>query len=567
MLKQILHSSLIGLCVAVAVAQTDSPIRTTFTVRYVIDGAVYLDGGTNAGLAEGMRLTVSQTPAEAAAAKSSQESDSYLVADLVVDAVAQTSAVCTIASSRRQLVRGDVATLSSTDTQKLVAAKTLSNTREYPAVVSFTEGDPMDEDVRDSIPRPALPEVNRAVGRIGLDYYGTVSHGGAAINSSSLGFVFRGDITRIAGTHWNLSGYWRGNLQSTSSNSQPTIQDLLNRTYHISLTYDNPDSRWVAAVGRMYLPWASSLETIDGGYAGRRLGQTAVAGVFFGSTPDPTSYSYNPDQRIGGAFVNFSGGAYDHVHYSATIGSGVDMLEFTITRPFVFTETSVSYRQQISIYDALQLDQPTVDPSQPPVNFGIGRSFLTVHYQLNRRIGFDFNHNYFRDVPTFDPQLIGTGLLDKYLFQGFSVGTRVEGPAHLSFYVDVGRSSDSTDAKPSWNQMYGLSFSELRHTKIRLDARYSKFDSLFAKGDYKSLSASRNFGDDFRWEFLVGAQSFVSPYSTDTGTRFIGTNLDFALTNHYFFQGGMNINRGALQNYNQWFVTFGYRFDNRHIGK
>jgi hypothetical protein len=552
---------------ASTIAQTGSDVPTTFMVRYVVDGSVYLNGGTDTGLAVGMKLTIAQTPAEQAAPKTAGDADSYIVAHLVVDAVARTSAVCSVMSTTRELKRGDMAQLSSEDVQKIVEAKTLSNTRQYPVVVSFTQGDPMDEDVRDEVPRPPLPEVNRAVGRIGIDYFGTRTHGTAAVSSSNLGFVFRGDITRIAGTHWNLSGYWRGALRSTSSSSQPTLQDLLNRTYHISLTYDNPDSKWVAGFGRMYLPWASSLETIDGGYIGRRLSHIATAGIFAGSTPDPTSWNYNPQQRIGGAFVNFSGGSYEGVHYSSTTGFGLDMLGFNITKPFVFLENSVSYAQKLSLYHSFEIDQPTVDPSQPPVNWGAGRSFLTAHYQLNRRIGFDFNHNYFRDVPTFDPQLIGTGLLDKYLFQGFSVATRVEGPAHLSFYVDAGRSSNSTDAKASWNQMYGVTLNRLWRTKLRLDARYSKFDSAFAKGSYKSLSASRTFGDDFRWEFLVGKQQFISPYSTDTGDNFIGSTADFSLGRHLFFEGGIDFARGALENYDQYSFTLGYRFDNREKSK
>jgi hypothetical protein len=64
--------------------------------------------------------------------------------------------------------------------------------------------------------------------------------------------VLRADVTRINGTYWNVHGYWRGRLNTTSAPSQPTIQDLLNRTYHMGLTYANPqlnlDGRLRAAV-------------------------------------------------------------------------------------------------------------------------------------------------------------------------------------------------------------------------------------------------------------------------------------------------------------------------------
>jgi hypothetical protein len=568
MLRNLLLLSSATLLTLGAVAQTQSSVRTSFQVTYVAGDSVYLDAGTNVGLAEGMTLTVNMTRAEAAATKFSDNPDaSYQVATLVIEAVADTSAVCKVQGSTRPLAKGDVANLSPEDAQKLVAKNTLGNTRRYPAVVSFSEGDPMDEDVRETIPRPQSPEVNRAVGRIGLDYMGTSSAGPAGIQSSNLGMVVRADITRIAGTHWNLSGYWRGRLQSNSSSSQPTVQDLLNRTYHMSLMYVNPDSKWVAGVGRMYLPYAPSLETIDGGFVGRKVSSIATAGVFAGSTPDPTSWTYDPNRRLAGSFLAFQGGAYERVHYTSTVGFGLSMLHFAIDRPFVFAENSVSLRQDFSVYHSFQVDKPTGDPTQPTVNWGVSRSFLTVHYQPIHRIGFDLNHNYFRDVPTYDPQLVGTGLLDKYLFQGFSGGVRVEGPYRTTYYVNVGSSSSSTDTKSSLNQMYGVTLGQVWRTKIRVDARYSKFDSAFAKGNYRSLSLSRTFGDNFRWELLAGNQTFVSPLTTDNGTRFFGSNIDFSVGSRYFFQGGINVERGALQDYNQWFMTIGYRFDNHQRRK
>ena len=94
-----------------------------------------------------------------------------------------------------------------------------------------------------------MPSVNRARGRIGFDYIDTISHGTTSLNSSDVGMVFRGDITRINGTYWNLSGYWRGRLTHTSATSQQTLQDLINRTYHLNMTYDNPNSDFVAGFG------------------------------------------------------------------------------------------------------------------------------------------------------------------------------------------------------------------------------------------------------------------------------------------------------------------------------
>ena len=102
----------------------------------------------------------------------------------------------------------------------------LSNTRNYPAVVSFTEGDPMDEDVRDaSSPAPSCRRLTALKDKL----VSASTRSTAAAQLSILdcgGMVLRADITRINGTHWNLSGYWSGDVSSVSNTSQPTLAGL-----------------------------------------------------------------------------------------------------------------------------------------------------------------------------------------------------------------------------------------------------------------------------------------------------------------------------------------------------
>jgi hypothetical protein len=50
---------------------------------------------------------------------------------------------------------------------------------------------------------------------------------------------------------------------------------------------------------------------------------------------------------------------------------------------------------------------------------------------------------------------------------------------------------------------------------MRTDVHYSKFNSSFGSGSYKSISLSRNFKENLRWEVLGGRQSFVSPTTSD----------------------------------------------------
>jgi hypothetical protein len=547
--------------IAISTRPVNRDVKTVFQVKFVAQDTVYIDGGRASGLKQGMKLLVKHTETP-----DQNPANGAVVAQLEVISLADGSAVCNILSASYQLQRGDAVYLSEEDTEAIVQTRALSGSRVYPQVVTFTEGDPLEEEVRDAVPRPPLPEVNRVQGRIGMDYSSIVSRGsaGAGASSSQVGVVFRANISRIFGSYWNLSGYWRGRVTQNSPAGQQSIQDLINRTYHLSMTYDNPNSRFVAGFGRLYLPWANSLDTLDGGYFGIRFSPVVTGGVFAGSTPDPTSWSYSPDRRIAGTFINFTGGSYDGIRYSSTSGFAMNTIKWKSDKPFVFFENSISYRQLISVYSSQQADNPKSVEGTTRIGNGISRSFVTVRISPSQRISFDINHNYFRDVPTYDPRLIGTGLLDKYLFQGLSAGVRVQTWRHLAFYTTLGRSNSNNDTKASWNQMYGVSTGPLWRTGLRADVRYSKYDSAFGAGDYKSLMLSRSLSDRMHMEVQFGEQNLKSSFTSQGRSRFFNAQFDTNLGGRFFLQGGFTAERGGQYDYDQWSTTLGYRFDNHN---
>ena len=138
---------------------------------------------------------------------------------------------------------------------------------------------------------------------------------------------------------------------------------------------------------------------------------------------------------------------------------------------------------------------------------GISRSYLTLHLQPMRRVSFDIYHNYFRDVPTASTALVGTGLVDKLLYQGVSFGVKVEPVRHFFLYTTLGRSDKTGDTRQTLNQMYGFTWDEIGRTGLRADFRYSKFNSSFGQGDYKVLTLSRHLGDRMMWDAQFGDQN------------------------------------------------------------
>jgi len=541
--------------VIVASKQPADTLRTRFMIKYVAEGAAYLQGGRNAWLAQGMKLAVRDSAPSATGNAAARDS---LIAELQVIAVAQNSAVTEIHNAKRPLRKGDWAYLSVDDIARIVYERATAATSKGPPMNSFVADDSGPRRERNHL---SADEGRHGQVRIGLDYSGIRSEGSTPGGSGQRGLTIQADIAGIAGTHWNLQGYFRTRLTANSQPLEDTMQDALSKTYTLQLFYDNPQSQWLAGVGRLYLPWAISLDTIDGGYLGRRVASGLIAGVFAGSTPDPSSWHYNPDQRIAGAFVNKEGGSYDSFHYSSTAGAALSTLQWKLDRPYLFFENSLSYTRYFSIYHSLIADSPqgvTTGGIRPGA--GISRSYLTLHVQPNERIQFDLFHNYFRDVPTAATRLIGAGLVDKLLYQGINLGIRVEPVRHVWVYTTLGQSDRTGDTRRSLNQMYGLTWNEIGRSGIRADVHYSKFDSSFARGDYRAVSLSGHLGNHIAWDTRVGDQRLVSPYTTNRRSLFFDTSLDTNLGRHSFLQSGYTIERGAEMNYDQWYLSLGYRF-------
>ena len=436
------------------------------------------------------------------------------------------------------------------------------DSHKYAQVVSFTEGDPLDEEARKYVPRPPLPEINRIKGLFAVEFTVTDSHNVPAASSTEEGVVLKADMTRIGGSYWNLTGFYRGNLTTFGGGQTlPTLMDLINRTYTIGLYYNNPDSKWLMGAGRLYIPWAVSLDTIDGAYVGRRLSKHVIAGMFGGTTPDPTAWNYDPNRQIAGALLNFDYGDFNSVKTTFTAGMAVSRINWHPDRQFAFFETNILFKRGFSLYDDLEVDQFNNEPTLGSRGGkGVSRSFLTLRYQPVRFITFEAGHNYFRLLPTFDTRLIATGLLQQYLFQGLSGGVRVELPYRVSVYTDIGRSSASSDPKASLNTMYGVSWANILGTGLRADARYTRFDSAFGAGTYQMLSLSKEITERLRLELQLGQQDFKSSFTQAGRSRFGTFMLDWYFHQHYWLGAGWTLYRGGTQDYDQILINLGYRF-------
>jgi len=553
-------------------AEQSTSKPSVFRVKYVSDGSLYIDGGRNANLQEAMKLSLVNAPPDGVVSDAVRFRGYEHVAELKIISVADSSSVCEIVSTNSEIKAGQMAFLTPDTVVERRQVVEAAEEEKYPIIMTFTYGDPLEEEVRTAQEQKQFHEspVGRVRGRVGFDYGGIHQPGG--INSKQVGLSIQSDISNIGGTYWNFKGYWRGNMNLSSAPglgaSTTTLTDLINRTYHLGFTYQSPYSPLTIGIGRLFLPWAPSLSTIDGGYLGRKITRIATVGFFAGSTPDPSSWSYNTNQRIAGTFVNFEAGDFDHTRLYSTAGIAVTSIQWKVARQFAFFENNLTWKRYITVYSSLQADEARTSPLRDSHGLliggsnptGISQSYSSLHIQPFHHVGFGVNHNYFRSLPTYDPRLLGTGLLDQYLFQGFSGDVRVELVKHISVYASLGRSKATSDKKNSLNQSFGLTVPNLWKTGLMADVHYSKFDSSFGSGKYTSVSLSKNLTDSFRLQFLGGHQTFNSSLSNNNNSNFVNAVVDWNVGPRYFVEGNFGWYRGTNMNYQQWSTVFGYRF-------
>jgi hypothetical protein len=115
--------------------------------------------------------------------------------------------------------------------------------------------------------------------------------------------------------------------------------------------------------------------------------------------------------------------------------------------------------------------------------------------------------------------------------------------------------------------MFGITWNEIWRTGIRADIHYSKFDSDFARGNYKTLSLSRHLANRMMWDAQLGSQDLNSPFTLNQRSTFVNTSIDTNFTRRTFLQSGYTFERGSTLNYRQWYLSLGYRFDEKEPGK
>jgi hypothetical protein len=109
--------------------------------------------------------------------------------------------------------------------------------------------------------------------------------------------------------------------------------------------------------------------------------------------------------------------------------------------------------------------------------------------------------------------------------------------------------------------MFGATLNEIARTGLRADFHYSKFDSNFGTGHYSVLSLSRQVTNRMFWNVQLGKQDVESTHTMNCDSIFVDDSFDINLSRHSYVQSGYTYVKGETMDYRQWYMSWGYRFD------
>ena len=432
-----------GLAIALAAG---SAAAASARIQYLSSANVYLDAGRDAGLAEGMSVRV--------------ERQGQVVAELVVDFVAQTSASCTIRSSTAPLRAGDLCTFTPSATL--------------------------------AVPAPGGP-TTAAPGRSTMGLWSRV---GSVRGSVSTLYT---QATDPGGTYSNpalrADLRWRGDgreeLALRVRADRPVWDALASaagtrphdvHVYEGSLRYSDAGERIALEGGRLVPQHLELLGSIDGGSAIVRPVHAVRVGVAAGRGSNVRMHGLVPRGRRYGGFVEASARSTQGLRRwrSVVAAARIDDLDVT-RRQFVQWRTDAVVANRVRVFDNLEVDvNPGWKRARGEPHVEIANWTLTtqvdLHHRLDLSVGFDTS----RDPLLPEHRALATAFVRKES-HGVRAATRIGLAKRTSLRLacDLRDRSDD-ELRQGWDASLVTTSAGTRHVTFILHG--SLYDTRFGTG-------------------------------------------------------------------------------------
>lgn len=503
---------LFALCLTLAGSVTaQDNTRILGKITYVSAEGVYIDAGTEAGLAIGDTLQIRRAGAT--------------IATVVINNISSQSAAAVVLEQSEPIRAGDDLYGNATPPSPPKVAPTPTPEREPEPARRSTRGARIRGDISVSnFLHHDLTDADRSWSRPGLATRLTIED----IGSAGLRFELR-HRTRL---------YHR----SRASFDGQDTDNWSHQVYEFGLFHDaeGVSSEW--GIGRVIAPYVRGVGFIDGMYFARSLTDNYKVGFAAGTSPDRENSGLDFNRRKLGAFVAYETGVYRGNRLTLSAAFSTEYEKSTVSRDFLYLQGTFAKYGRLTMYHSVEIDlnrdwRYDMTGDRFTVTNYLANATLTVH--RSTRLFFSYDNR--KNIRYYETRETPDSLFDETTNQGVRGGINTRLSDRISLRASGGiRFRDDTFDDPITG-----SFS------VRLNRFPGKRQSLAMYLTYVKTQFTTGYRPMAIYRFpltgrmLVNVTGAAHIYETGTLTT---KNYYGDIASSYYFRNGLYVS-GSYRQY------------------
>ena len=471
-----------------------------FAVKYVSAENVYLNGGSADGLKVGDKLILKKTGG--------------CTTELEIVFVAEHSASCTFAVDSCGIAVGDVAYFTGSNIPESTTSP--DSSIQLQVVPDSAPTSPPSKPVSRARKLPA-----RFSGSLAVGYYSWNDRSASNLDFQQSTARLNLKVRRLFGREvtLNFRGRGRYDQRDRSYTSLVDRQAWENRMWELSLSYDEPQSRFNGAVGRILPRRVASAGYLDGALVESHLSEKTRVGLLAGAAPQ---WAYDPDAlsiQKAGAYVTYIAGTAATTYVEQTIAVIGEYHSGDVSRELASLQGRISHGNQWGVYHTTEFDLNRGWRKEKTGNsISLTSVYLNGWYRLSKgarlSLAYDNRTNYW----TVDTRSTVDSLFDDHLRQGVRSQLDLSLPHNIQSSLSFGLRDREGEPDPTYSYSVNLSKSTLWSATSRISGQYAVFDGPTEHGYNYSARASDYVRTQLLLSFGLGGYSYRADAGVDNRT-------------------------------------------------
>lgn len=514
----------------------------SYRVSYVSVDHVYIDAGTDDGLAVGDHL--------------SKIVDDKVVAELELVYAARHSASCRLLEGSEVVVAGDMLAITSR-----------RDTTDSPPSPEITAPSPKPETPLETPPTVASPtppaNPTRLFGSVSTTLY--LWQDNSAANA---------DYTRTsARLNLRVENLWREDLTLTvrtrgryDVRHQAFIggsdTEWRNRIWVLSLGYESPDAPLAFTAGRFLPQRLGNVGYIDGGMITAQVSDRIQVGLLGGARPEWAYNETSLSMLKGGGYFSYRSDKTDALYLDQSFGAIAESHNNTISRTFLAWRGSVRSGSIAGMTHSAEIDvNRGWRKEKAGKTFTISNLYVQTWYRASRALRVSLQYDNRQNYWTYEYFSLADSLFDTRVRQGLRGRVDLAPGARLRAGGSVGYRKTEGDPDPTVSYSGSVQRTGFFNYNLSLGLSVFGFNGVTEQGVGYTIRGNLPPGPVGRPYVTVGGYS----YSVDgqSGSRSstsaeLGTSYDIAPG--YYIGGSTEWSTGDDIDGLRFFLELGYRY-------